>query len=92
MFVTGGPGDRRGGGMPHRIVTSSVPLSVLRITGGGIIGKYAGHRRQVTDVVVDRTKEGDDRSLVGGDRIEIAHSPVGLGLNLRHAVEKRRII
>src|SRR4029077_19778524 len=30
MFVTGGPPVRSGGGMPQRIVTSSVPASVLR--------------------------------------------------------------
>jgi hypothetical protein len=31
--VTGGPPVRGGGGMPQRIVTISVPASVLRITG-----------------------------------------------------------
>jgi hypothetical protein len=35
MLVTGGPPVRGGGGMPQRMVTSSVPLSVLRITGAG---------------------------------------------------------
>src|SRR5580692_11022489 len=35
MFVTGGPRVLGGGGMPQRMVTSSVPLSVLRITGAG---------------------------------------------------------
>src|SRR5262249_38286865 len=35
MLVTGGPPVRGGGGMPQRIVTSSVPLSVLRTTGAG---------------------------------------------------------
>ena len=33
MLVTGGPPVRGGGGMPHRMVTISVPASVLRITG-----------------------------------------------------------
>jgi hypothetical protein len=35
MLVTGGPPVRGGGGMPQRIVTISVPASVLRITGAG---------------------------------------------------------
>ena len=35
MFVTGGPPVRGGGGMPHRMVTISVPASVLRTTGAG---------------------------------------------------------
>jgi hypothetical protein len=36
MLVTGGPPVRGGGGMPRRIVASSVPWSVLRITGAGV--------------------------------------------------------
>jgi hypothetical protein len=35
MLVTGGPPIFGGGGMPHRIMTISVPLLVLRITGAG---------------------------------------------------------
>src|SRR6516225_9446823 len=35
MLVTGGPGLLGGGGIPHRIVTNSVPASVLRTTGAG---------------------------------------------------------
>src|ERR1700688_2844959 len=35
MLVTGGPGVRGGGGIPQRIMASSLPLSVLRITGAG---------------------------------------------------------
>jgi hypothetical protein len=35
MLVTGGPPVRSGGGMPHRIIAISVPLSVLQITGAG---------------------------------------------------------
>src|SRR6516162_1062342 len=38
MFVTGGPPMRSGGGMPHRIIVSSRPLSVLRMTGEGKSG------------------------------------------------------
>ena len=33
MLVTGGPPVRGGGGISQRIIASSVPLSVLRITG-----------------------------------------------------------
>jgi len=35
MFVTGGPPVRGGGGMPQRIMASSLPVAVLRITGAG---------------------------------------------------------
>ena len=35
ILVTGGPPVRGGGGMPQRIVTISVPVSVLRMTGAG---------------------------------------------------------
>jgi hypothetical protein len=35
MLVTGSPPVGGGGGLPQRIVTISVPASVLRITGAG---------------------------------------------------------
>jgi hypothetical protein len=35
MLVAGGPPVRGGGGMPHRIMASSRPVSVLRTTGAG---------------------------------------------------------
>jgi len=38
-----------------------------------IIGKHTGHRREVADVPVHDAEQRDDRGLVGGDRIEIAH-------------------
>ena len=38
-----------------------------------VIGKHAGHRRQVADVAVDDSEQSDDRGLVGGDAVEIAH-------------------
>jgi len=38
MFVTGGPPVRGGGGMPQRIMASSRPVSVLRMTGAGKSG------------------------------------------------------
>jgi hypothetical protein len=34
------------------------------------------HRRQVADVPIYDTEQRDDRGLVGGDRVEVAH---GLG-------------
>ena len=37
--------------------------------GRRIVGKDAGHRRQVADVAVDHPKERDDRGLVGGDAV-----------------------
>ena len=33
------------------------------------------HRRQVADIAIDHTEEGDDRGLVGGDAVEVAHEP-----------------
>jgi hypothetical protein len=38
MLVTGVPPVRGGGGMPHRIMASSRPVSVLRMTGSTIHG------------------------------------------------------
>lgn len=35
MLVTGGPPVHGGGGMPHRIMFNSRPLSVLRTMGVG---------------------------------------------------------
>jgi hypothetical protein len=35
MFVTGKLPARGGGGMPQRIMVSSVPVSVLRMIGAG---------------------------------------------------------
>jgi len=43
------------------------PAPVLRLR------KHARHRRQVADVAVDHAEQRDDRGLVGGDRVEIAH-------------------
>src|SRR6516225_3007727 len=38
MLVMGGPPVGGGGGMPHRIMASSRPVSVLRMTGAGKSG------------------------------------------------------
>src|ERR1700720_3738565 len=42
----------------------------------GIVGKDAGHRWQVADILVHHPEQGDDRGLVGRDRIKIAHAVV----------------
>jgi len=75
MSVTGGPLVRGGGGMPQRIVTISMPA----------VGKGARHLLQVADVAVDDPEQRDDRGLVCGDAVEIAHgrscvpAPLGVG-------------
>ena len=38
-----------------------------------IVREYAGHRRQISDILVHHPEQCDDRRLVRGDRIEIAH-------------------
>jgi hypothetical protein len=38
-----------------------------------IIREYAGHGRQISDILVHHPEQRDDRRLVRGDRIEIAH-------------------
>jgi hypothetical protein len=40
----------RGGGIPHRIMLSSRPVSVLRTNR--IVWKHARHRREVADIAV----------------------------------------
>ena len=71
MFVTGEPPVRGGGGMPQRMVTISVPVSVLRTTGAGQPGNAPRHRRKLSDIAV-HAEQARDRFLVRGDRIEIA--------------------
>jgi len=73
MFVTGGPPIlrwRRHAAAHHRQFAASVRVADNR---RGIIGKDAGHWRQVTDVAVDYAKKRDDGGLVSGDAVEIAH-------------------
>jgi len=43
-----------------------------------IIRKNAGHRRETADVSVDDAGERDDRSLVGGDAVEVARVRISL--------------
>ena len=38
-----------------------------------IVRKRAGHRREVAYVPIDDAEERDDRGLVGGDAVEVAH-------------------
>jgi hypothetical protein len=38
-----------------------------------IVREDTRHRREVADVAVDHSEEGDDRGLVRGDAVEIAH-------------------
>jgi hypothetical protein len=39
------------------------------------VGEDGRHRRQVADVTIDDAEQRGDCRLIGGDRIEIAHSP-----------------
>jgi hypothetical protein len=39
-----------------------------------IVRKHAGHRRKIADVAIDHAKQRDDRGLVGGDAVEVAHA------------------
>ena len=50
-------------------------MSVLRMTESRVVGKDTGYRRQIADIAVDHAEECDDRGLVCGDAVEIAHSP-----------------
>jgi hypothetical protein len=43
-----------------------------------VIRKHARHRRQVAAVALDYAKQRDDRSLVGGDAVEVARSGLAL--------------
>ena len=46
-------------------------------------GKHAGHRCEVADIAVDDAEQRDDRGLVGGDGIEIAHARLLFTAKLR---------
>jgi hypothetical protein len=39
-----------------------------------VVGKYAGHRREVADVAINDSKQRDDGGLIGGDAIEVAQN------------------
>ena len=41
--------------------------------GRGIIRKHTRHGRQIADISVDYAEERDDRGLVRGDAVEVAH-------------------
>jgi hypothetical protein len=72
IFVTGKPPARGGGGMPQRIMIISLGICIPDDRRRKI-GKHAGHRRQVADLAVHHPEKRDDGSLVGRNRIEIAH-------------------
>src|SRR5262249_38988101 len=38
-----------------------------------MVGKHARHRHQVAHIAVNHPKQADDRGLVRGDAVEIAH-------------------
>lgn len=63
---------RGGGGIPQRIIASSVPASELRITGR-VVRENPGHRGEVAHVSIDDAEEAEDGFLVGRDGIKIAH-------------------
>ena len=72
MLVTGGPPNFGGGGIPQRIIVNSLHGGIAD-HGRRIVREDARHRGEVADVAVDDAKEGDDRGLVGGDAVEVAH-------------------
>jgi hypothetical protein len=43
-----------------------------------LVGKHTRHRREVADVAVHLAEAPDDRFLVGGDAVEIAHAALKL--------------
>jgi hypothetical protein len=58
-LATGGPPKLGGGGLT---LWAGIAHDRCRI-----VGKYAGHRLQVTDIAIHHPEEGDDRRLVSGD-------------------------
>jgi hypothetical protein len=53
-----------------------IPTASIAHDRRGIVGKHAGHWRQIADVPVDDSEQRDDGGLVRGDRIEIPHAEV----------------
>ena len=41
--------------------------------GSRVIGKHARHRLKVADIAIDHAEQRDDRGLVRGDAVQIAH-------------------
>jgi hypothetical protein len=73
VWEPGGSWPGRGSGsLAQRIIASSRPVSVL-MTGAGKSGNTPVIGRQVADIAVDHAEQCDDRGLVGGDAIEVAH-------------------
>ena len=59
--------------MPQRICVISVPVLVVADHRRGIVREDAGHGREVAEIAVDDAEWRDDRGLVSGDAVEIAH-------------------
>ena len=78
MLVTGGPPVRGGGGMPQRMVVISAASLDVADHRSRIIGKHAGHRREVADIAVDDAEQARDGLLVRGDAVKVAHLSVPL--------------
>jgi hypothetical protein len=65
--------------MPQRIMVQLTLSGGITHHGCWIVRKHARHRLQITDVPVYHPEQGDDRGLVCGDRIEIAHLTESVG-------------
>jgi len=48
-------------------------LASVSVGDRRIVGEDTRHRRQVADVAVDDAEQVDDRLLVRGDAVEVAH-------------------
>ena len=46
---------------------------IVAYHGRGVVWKYPGHWREVSNVAVDHAEQRGDGGLVGSDRIEVAH-------------------
>ena len=64
---------RGGGGMPPTHHAQLAPGVGVADHRSRIIRKHARHRCEVADIAVDDAEQRDDRGLVGGDAVEIAH-------------------
>jgi hypothetical protein len=69
--------DRESRAAHHRQLAAVARVAHYR---SRIVREHARHRRQVTDVVVHRAKERDDRRLVGGDAVKVTHALAGVRL------------
>jgi hypothetical protein len=72
------------GGLFCEFLHYSLPILMVKGLSSGsperVVWEDARHRRQVGGVSVDHSEERDNNGLVGGDRVEIAHSMPITGL------------